>query len=229
MKKIILVIGLLLLVSSPAYGCIGARAAGMGYANVAAVNDATAAYWNPSSMAANSIEFGTVIIGNQTEYFVSFTDNHWSFYKFDYYNQGNFWGINHSFRLTRSITASIGVFYDADDGLLPSFSATYQAKNLRYAILANGGNVRPSVSFQNEWFTACYESYDVFRQSNDQEQRFGIEIKYKEIAFRKGYKYVDTPMETFSVNTYGLGFTFKNISLDYAFADRHFLSVNIAF
>ena len=48
MKTLIITIVLLMVLSVPVGACIGSRAAGMGYAGVACVNDATAAYWNPS-------------------------------------------------------------------------------------------------------------------------------------------------------------------------------------
>jgi hypothetical protein len=222
--SIFVMIFLLMAASVPAVGCIGARAASMGYAGVSCVNDATAAYWNPSLIpdidsgfsygndAINRFHFA--LVQNSFGFSLYYADDGHS-----YITAVKGLRLSDSF----SIGGGITLHHYGSSSLLPDCgqtefefgligSATLKVSNFKFAVLIQDYNVRPSLCYESDYFTLVYESYDCFNYYDLKHVRLGCELKIGFLALRYGIESHDS----LTIYTYGVGIKLgDNIEIDY--------------
>jgi hypothetical protein len=225
MKKITVVLVTILSVLtiwSPCWACIGARAAGMSKAQVACVDDATAAYWNPAMIPylqnGISFEINSEYSSNITEY-VSLINKDFGFYYLYYTDGRSYLGLSKSIIANDAATYSLGIMLSHQEPNPDYFidflgSINYKINNLNLALLIISDNLRPSIAYSNNNFTICLELYDALNLYRLYEKKIGVEYKYSIISLRSGLsRQCGIDATDYS---YGLGIGPDNFTIDFS-------------
>lgn len=215
-------------------GCIGTRAASMGYAGVASVNDSTVIYWNPAllSEAPNGFQFqhdvspqvdnfnGEYVIPRLAMSFSLKQDNIGFCYVENLGREYYILGVG--FKLTDKL--SIGACLDLDSKYGRDFvlsadcSINYRLNdNWNFAILCQSfQNYRPSMAYVTGKTTICFELYDITDEVKSQHTRIGIEQKFGNLFLRIGannFKPYLKNTNNYATFYYGISYEFKNIEI----------------
>jgi hypothetical protein len=213
MRKFALCLVMLLMVASPASACIGARQAAMGWCGVAISDDATCSYWNPAALVWakdgvlwENISHKTVFAIKEDNCGFHYVDA-WdkTYFAFSYavpFVHSSSFGINIGVMEQDYLTSDwMECFYR--DGKRLSLDLSYFIKygSISCGLLAQDlGNIRPGLSYSNNFLVAAVEYYDMFDVLDMRCWRFGIELNpVSPLSLRFGYNEDDG-------NSYGIGF-----------------------
>ena len=229
MRKFVLCLVMVLTFASPAAACIGARAASMGYANVAGVNDATAAYWNPSLIPflEPQVSFDTFCIVLPVpgwEPVLHYTSQSVITGSFGIVHNTNqtreYYMISYAHKLSDTLSLSAGISldfrYNRYQGYGLVLSGTYRNDWLTLAVLAQDTNIRPSVAIGTDHILVCAEIYDAFDEYFVRHLRIGAELKYKWITAKVGYNGRDDGFNETEGYSIGLGIALNSFVIDLA-------------
>jgi len=210
MKSLLLALVLVFALDAPAYGCIGGRAFGMGYAQVACPNDSTAAYWNPAflPLVPDSVEMGIVYWDADIVAYAACTTGNFGLVSvqdregtYEYVVLSYGWQVNEN------------LYFGASLGNLMQFSFAYFQSNLTYALLIQDGHFRPSIAVSLQDTTFALEIYDLFNQMDFRQYRLGIEHKTNNIFLRCGVATWGNGINETNYY-YGMGFIKNNFNID---------------
>jgi hypothetical protein len=175
---------LLLILPSPTFACIGAEAGGMGDAYVSVVDDVTAVYWNPAALvwAEPSFALGIRRDGPYDYIAVKPDDNPFAYAYIKRGNHDEFFLISYGQKISETSAwgMSVGPDNSTDNPYGITFSTSYLAKypHWRVGLLCqNIVNVRPSVTWTNDYLTVCGEIYNLFNYDERYEIRTGASLK----------------------------------------------------
>jgi hypothetical protein len=214
---------LLFAISLPAQACIGARAAGMGYAQIACVDDASAAYWNFAALPdlKNSFEF--------TEYYnprlrssnISFAIIQGN-YGFCYVNETvrEYTFLSYGKKINNDLSYGVAIgaehyFWNNQSDINGAFALKYKNDYIDLGLLIQNYNVRPSIALQTKNIVFAIELYDAFGDYPSKRLRSGLEYNLNIFSFRIGEEFF--PKEFAPNPMYcGLGIALRNIKIDVA-------------
>ena len=198
MSKFVVCLVMLLLVTSPASACIGARQAAMGWCGVAISDDATCSYWNPAALvwAKDGFMYGS--IWGSTELAAKYGS-----FGFHYVDQWDKWywciSYGHQLDTDTAIGFNVGWLNYAYGHHYPSLDIAYLHKhnNFTFGVLAqNLGNIRPEIAYSTDYITisvGLYDLFDICKHYNDdgislRDLHAGIELRpVSFLALRGGY------------------------------------------
>ena len=221
MRKFVICLVMLLLVSSPASACIGARQASMGWAGVAISDDATASYWNPAALvwAKDGFMYGS-IWGSK-----DFAAKYDSF-GFHYVQDWNksYWQVGYGHLIDNNTAIGFNIGWSEYDYGHPHPSAdlsfAYKRDNVSFGVLAQDFiNIRPEFAYSTKYITIVVGSYDLFdmcRHFNDdggslQKVYTGLELRPTSyLALRGGRN------SGYEELIYGAGISLSFFRLDFA-------------
>ena len=222
MKTMIITISLLLLFTTPAQACIGARAHGMGNAYVSVADDPTAAYWCPAALVDVGDGF-SVSVGHSSNIpfrynSLALSANNLGVYYINHKGNKDIMGISYGIKLDQNISCGLGIAFQKparqDMQYVPLLSTKYSSDSsnpISIAILIQGYNFRPSISWHiNDKLLLGFEEYDLLDKYNKNEHRLGAEFKQHNISFRSGY----ITNDRFISYSVGLGIKTNNSSID---------------
>lgn len=207
----------------------------MGNAYVSAVNDLTAIYWNPAGLVwvESSFIFGIRRDGPY-DYIAIKPDNNPLAYAYIKNNRGEFLLISYGHKITETSAWGINIGPDtsSDNPYGITVSASYLVKYpyWRAGLLwQNIVNIRPSVTWSNEYLTICGEIYNLFSYNERYEIRTGASLKVSKLmSIQTGYRnYTSSWDVTYGGTTYrhilgaydfdyGLTFHFKKLKISAA-------------
>jgi hypothetical protein len=206
---------LLLTLPSPTLACIGAEAAGMGDAYVSAVDDVTAVYWNPAALVWVEPSFALGIRREVPYDYIAIKPNN-NPLAYAYINKSDkerFLLIAYGQKITENSAwgFSIGPDDDPDNPYGITFDTSYLVKYSHWRIgllWQDFLNVRPSVTWSNNYLTVCGEIYNLFSNYDERyEIRTGVSLKVLPfMSIQAGYRNYTSHWDV----TYG-GNTYRNI------------------
>jgi hypothetical protein len=232
MRKIIITILFILCLACPALGCIGARSTGMGWAQVAIVDDATMAYWNPSKLANNeSLGFVFGNEGYERYYEAVIYRNFGLMHHIKNNRLEEYFFLSYGIKISNIFSLGIGIgqynktilvpYYDdkIDRSLMLSLSAGFDFQRLQLGLLVQDVNLRPSVAYKTDSLIICLEGYDILNYYDFRHYRAGLEYKLFFIKLRSG---IHTYPGCSLVKSFGIGIEpIKNVSIDYAYNGKY--------
>ena len=215
MRKFVVCLALLLLVTSPASACIGARQAAMGWCGVAISDDATASYWNPAAIvwAKDGVMYDniwdrTVLAGKYNNFGFHYVDE-WD----KWYCQ-----IGYGHQLNQNLAVGFNVGWAEYNNCYPPYngptadvSYLYRVNGFSFGVLSQSlGNIRPEIAYSTEFVTLSAGIYDLLNVYSSRDFHVGVEIRpFPILALRGGYNsyYEDL--------TYGVAIKTSFLTLDY--------------
>jgi hypothetical protein len=223
MKKVLISVVLIFMLSSPSLGCIGARQAAMGWAGVAISDDATVSYWNPANIWAKD-GFYWENFGERTA--LAIKQSNYGFHYVDEWDK-TYWRLSYGNKTSNNSAFGISVGWEEYHGYFSDYkgpsadiSYIYKKDHFTYAILAqNIGNIRPTIAYQNNFITITTSIYDIFNLCPLRHFQTGIEVTpIPFISFRGGYN------GFYEIFTYGIGVktSFMSLDLVHLFNENHY-------
>lgn len=234
MRKFVICLVMLLLVSSPASACIGARQAAMGWAGVAISDDATASYWNPAAMvwAKDGVMYDNFLdrtavaakVGNVGLHYVKEWDKAYCAI-----------GYGHQLSNNTSIGVNVGLanYGNSRDELFTDVSYIHHVGELTFGVLAqNFSNIRPEIAYTSNFLTVTagfYDLFDVCKNYNDdgasvRDFHSGVELRpVSFLALRSGYN------SDYENLIYGAGIKLSFLSIDFVHMEEDYCSVTFKF
>ena len=190
MKKIIICLVMLLTIASPAYACIGARQAAMGWSGVAISDDATCSYWNPAALVWANEGFMYGSIWGSKDFAAKY--GNFGFHYVQYWNK-SYWQVGYGHLIDNNTAIGFNIGWSEYDYGHPHPSAdlsfAYKHDNVSFGVLAQDFiNIRPEIAYSTDFVTLSAGIYDLLNAYSVRDFHVGVEMRpFPVFALRGGY------------------------------------------